>query len=72
VITDARFPAFDERRTIARRVADGAGATFLETHDLFDRLSRQAAPAYWSADGVHPTAAGHGAIADLWMGAVGL
>src|SRR4029077_1285682 len=72
VVTDQWFPAFDERRKVARRVADGAGATFLATQDLFDRLSRQAPPAYWSADGVHPTAAGHGAIADLWMAAAGL
>lgn len=72
VITDSWFPAFDERRRIARQVADNAGATFLSTQDLFDRLSREAPPAYWAADGVHPTAAGHGAIADMWMEAVGL
>lgn len=72
VITDSWFPAFDERRRIARQVADNAGATFLSTQDLFDRLSRQAPPAYWASDGVHPTAAGHGAIADMWMEAVGL
>ncbi|HEX4561999.1 MAG TPA: SGNH/GDSL hydrolase family protein [Gemmatimonadales bacterium] len=72
VITDAWFPAFDERRRIARRVADAAGATFLATQDLFDRLSRHAPPAYWASDGVHPTPAGHGAIADMWMEAVGL
>jgi lysophospholipase L1-like esterase len=72
VVTDQWFPAFDDRRKVARRVADSAGASFLCTQDLFDRLSRQAAPTYWSADGVHPTAAGHGAIADLWMEAAGL
>ena len=72
VITDSWFPAFDERRKIARQVADNAGATFLSTQDLFDRLSREAPPAYWAADGVHPTAAGHGAIADMWLEAVGL
>lgn len=72
VITDSWFPAFDERRKIARQVADNAGATFLSTQDLFDRLSREAPPAYWASDGVHPTAAGHGAIADMWMEAVGL
>lgn len=71
-VTDQWFPAFDERRKAARRVADAAAATFLATQDLFDRLSRQAPPAYWSADGVHPTAAGHGAIADMWMEAVAL
>lgn len=71
-VTDQWFPAFDERRKVARRVADGAGATYLATQDLFDHLSRQAPPAYWSGDGVHPTAAGHGAIADMWMEAARL
>ncbi|HKV69939.1 MAG TPA: SGNH/GDSL hydrolase family protein [Gemmatimonadales bacterium] len=72
VITDSWFPAFDERRKIARRVSDAAGATFLAIQDLFDRASREAPPAYWASDGVHPTAAGHGAIADLWMETVAL
>ena len=72
VVTAQWFPAFDERRKIARRVCDAAGATFLATQDLFDRSSREAPPAYWASDGVHPTAAGHGAIADLWMETVGL
>ena len=72
VVTDQWLGPFAERRQIAHRVADGAGALYLPTQDVFDGLCREAPPAYWSADGVHPTAAGHGAIARMWMDAVGL
>jgi len=72
VVTDQWLGPFDERRQIARRVADAAGAVYLPTQDLFDRLCREAPPSYWTADGVHPTAAGHGAIARMWMEGVGL
>lgn len=72
VITDKWFPAFDERRAIARRVAEGAGATFIATQAIFDELTKTTPPSYWTADGVHPTAAGHGAIARAWMDGVKL
>jgi phospholipase/lecithinase/hemolysin len=39
---------------------------------MFERLARRAPPAYWAADGVHPTPAGHGAIAQLWLQTVRL
>lgn len=70
---DARwFPEFDERRAAAARVAKGAGATFIPLQSMFTQLARSAPPAYWLADGVHPTIAGHAAIADRWREAVGL
>jgi lysophospholipase L1-like esterase len=72
VITDAWFPEFDRRRAIAARVARQAGATFLSAHQMFEQLSRRAPPAYWAADGVHPTLAGHAAIANRWLRAVRL
>jgi len=69
-VTAAWFPEFDQRRAAAQRVARAAGALFVPLQDMFDRLARRAAPAYWAADGVHPTPAGHGAIAQAWMRAV--
>ena len=69
-VTDAWFPEFDQRRAVAARVAERAGATFVPLHGLFERLSREAPPAYWAADGVHPTVAGHGVIARAWLEAV--
>jgi lysophospholipase L1-like esterase len=72
VVTDAWFPEFDRRRAAAARVARGANTTFVGLQALFDRLSSRAPPARWSADGVHPTPAGHRAIADAWREAVRL
>jgi len=66
-VTDAWFPEFDQRRAAAARVAQRAGATFLRLHTMFERLATEAPPAYWAADGVHPTVAGHGAIARAWL-----
>jgi acyl-CoA thioesterase-1 len=48
-------------------VAERSGATFVPLHGLFEQLLRQAPPAYWAADGVHPTVAGHGVIARAWL-----
>lgn len=66
VVKENWFPEFDRRREAAERVADDADALFLPLQQMFDALSRKAPPVYWSLDGVHPTAAGHAAIADLW------
>ena len=66
------FPEFDERRAAALRVADRAGALFVPLQEMFDSLVTQAPPEYWAADGVHPTLAGHGAIARLWRAMVGI
>lgn len=66
------FPEFDERRAAAARAAKGAGATFIQLQEMFDRLVRTSAPEYWAADGVHPTIAGHAAIADHWRETIGL
>ena len=69
-VSDAWFPEFDQRREAAARVAERAGATFVPLHDLFQRRALEAPPAYWAADGVHPTVAGHGVIARAWLEAV--
>jgi lysophospholipase L1-like esterase len=70
---DARwFPEFDERRAVAARAAKRAGATFIPLQAMFTSLARTAPPSYWLADGVHPTIAGHAAIAAHWQTSVGL
>ena len=66
------FPEFDERRAVTARVAKRTGATFIPLQSMFTQLARSAPPSYWLADGVHPTIAGHAAIADRWREAVGL
>ena len=70
---DARwFPEFDQRRAAAARVAQHARVTFVPLQPVFDELARQATPAFWAADGVHPTPAGHAVIAEHWRRAAQL
>src|SRR5213593_4881135 len=71
-VDDRWFPEFDERRAAAERVAQHAGANFVPLQPVFDDLSRRRVPAYWAADGVHPTPAGHAVIAERWRRAAHL
>ena len=66
------FPEFDERRAAAARVARQLRATFVPMQDTFTQRAARTSPEYWAADGVHPTAAGHGLIAERWRRAVRL
>jgi lysophospholipase L1-like esterase len=66
-VSDKWFPEFDSFRAAARRVSDQAHATFVDLHDMFQKLAAKTGPAYWLADGVHPTLAGHAAIARQWQ-----
>lgn len=38
--------------------------------DIFDEAIKRAQPAFWAADGVHPSAAGHMLMAQKWVEAV--
>lgn len=69
-VNDSWFPEFDQRRAAAARVAREAGVAFLPLQEMFDSLSAKAGPAHWAADGVHPTPAGHAAIAKRWRAAL--
>ena len=71
-VTAEWFPEFDARRAAAARVAARAGATFVPLQKIFDERAKTAAPQYWAADGVHPTAAGHAVIAEQWRRAANL
>ncbi len=71
-VTDAWFPEFDQLRAACRRVADRAGARFIGLHEMFQRRAAKSSPAYWAADGVHPTAAGHEAMAREWLDKAGM
>jgi lysophospholipase L1-like esterase len=66
------FPEFDERRAAAARVARQANATFVPMQATFTELAARTSPEYWAADGVHPTPAGHGLMAERWRRAVRL
>jgi lysophospholipase L1-like esterase len=66
------WPEFDERRAVAARVAARAGATYVTLQrELEAAAVTGGGPASWLEDGVHPTLAGHGLIAERWRAAIG-
>ena len=72
-IDDTWFPEFDERRAVAKKVAEGAKAIWVPFQSMFDdAVSEATPPAYWAGDGVHPTMAGHALMAKTWLDVTGL
>lgn len=72
-INDTWFPEFTERRALAKKVADDAGADFVPFQSMFDQaIAAGTEPAYWAGDGVHPTPAGHALMAKTWREVVGI
>jgi len=60
-------PKIDAVRCLAREF----GATLVPLDGLFASVAAVRDPAFWSADGVHPSPAGHALIAQAWLKAVG-
>nr|WP_237690676.1 SGNH/GDSL hydrolase family protein [Paenibacillus caui] len=54
-----------------RELAREFKTLYVPLDGLFSSASTQTGSAYWAQDGVHPTPAGHGLIADAWLKAVG-
>ena len=55
------------RSRAARRIADKYKAVFVPLQERFDEACIKAPSNCWVFDGVHPTACGHGLIADAWI-----
>ncbi len=58
---------------IVKRIADDYKAILLPYDKLFEKLNAEipeSRSTYWIWDGIHPTAAGHQRMADLWIKAV--
>jgi acyl-CoA thioesterase I len=70
VVTDGWIAEMDERRQVVRDLAGEFDAIFVPFQGVLDEALQQADPAYWAADGVHPTPAGHRLLADAWLAAV--
>lgn len=64
------FPDFDGYRVVARKLANEFEAVFIPYHDIFNEAIQFAPAKYWTADGVHPTMAGCGLMAEAWLKAV--
>ena len=61
----------DPRIASVRRLAMDFGATYVPLDGIFAAAACQREMNYWAPDGVHPTPAGHGLIAEAWLEAVG-
>ena len=71
-VKDSWFPEFDQRRAVAKKVANEFKLTFVPFQTMFNQALQSASPQFWAGDGVHPTGAGHALMAATWREAVGL
>ena len=55
-----------------RRVAAERRAVLVPADGLFAAAAARTGAGTWADDGVHPTPAGHGLLAEAWLDAVGL
>jgi lysophospholipase L1-like esterase len=62
----------DPRIDVVRRLAAEHRATLVPADGLFTAAAVRTAPEQWAYDGVHPTPAGHGLLAQAWLDAVGV
>jgi len=69
-VNDKWFPDFDGYRASARKVATAFDAVFVPFQSMFDEATKDAPPAYWAGDGVHPTIAGAQLMAQTWIDTV--
>lgn len=60
----------DPKIDAARRLAREFGALYIPLDGIFAQAAAVREPAFWAADGVHPTPAGHALIAQSWLRAV--
>ncbi len=69
-VTEAWLGEINERRRIVRALADEFDAVLVAFQPAFDEAAKRADRAYWLGDGVHPTPAGHGLMAQTWLATV--
>ena len=56
-----------ERQAVIRELAREFGAVFVPAQQAFDEALMRAPAGYWAYDGIHPTHAGAGILADAWL-----
>lgn len=55
------------RQEVVSKLAKEFSQAHLPLQETFDRAAELATQEHWLVDGVHPTPAGHGLIADKWL-----
>ena len=71
-VDDSWYPAFNDYRAAAKRVAEAYGAIFIPYQTIFDEACKKVQGNYWTYDGVHPSLAGSELMAEAWLQAVGV
>ncbi|MFE9577295.1 SGNH/GDSL hydrolase family protein [Nocardia sp. NPDC006044] len=57
----------DPKIAAVHELAEKYDAHLIPADTMFAELAASTGPEYWSADGVHPTLAGHDALAEAWL-----
>lgn len=57
----------DPKIQVVRDLAGRYGAHLIAADSMFARLAADSGPEHWADDGVHPTPAGHAALAAAWL-----
>lgn len=57
----------DPKIQVVRELARAYGAHVLAADGMFAALAAVTGTEHWAADGVHPTPAGHAALASAWL-----
>lgn len=57
----------DPKLAVVRKLAEQFADVFVPLDVIFQQATARQTPAYWAADGVHPTLAGHALIAQSWI-----
>ena len=65
-VNDKWFPAFDQYRKAAQKMANKYGTIFVPFQTMFDEAVKFAEPKHWAGDGVHPSAHGAALMANYW------
>ncbi|QBD76536.1 GDSL family lipase [Ktedonosporobacter rubrisoli] len=60
----------DPKIDVVRKLAREYGALYVPFDGLFAQAAAQRESAFWAADGVHPSPAGHALMAQAWLRAV--
>lgn len=67
------FEDLNPKVEIIKKIAKESGAIYIPLKELFfENLTEERDMKYWTADGVHPTKAGHKLIANQWILSTGL
>lgn len=61
----------DPKISVVRALAREFNTYYVPLDGIFAAASARREPAFWAADGVHPTPAGHALIAQAWLRALG-